>query len=357
MIGRILADRYKVEKKIGDGGMQSVFLAHDSQTDRQVALKTPLAGQALNKFRSSAIIAARVNHHNVAKTYDYFEQDAQPFLIEEFVDGPNLEQACASGSFLDPHGGAKLFRSLVLGLSASHDAGIVHRDLKPSNVIAVGGIALKEVKITDFGIATLTDQVFQEAADTGDLTRSTSGTVRGALPFMSPEMMFRKKGDFPGQASDVWSIGAMMFRLLTGEYAFGTGFEAAANVKNQDRKPWPRFMTSKITFKELSLELQAAVEACLIYEEEKRPTAPQLVELCSKWCFADAERQLGTVIEHKSYNNYFIKGLNGSKIYYHASSAYGPTAPKVDDSVVFSAYSGIPFPRAHPIVTIQMEDD
>lgn len=352
MIGKTLSNRYTVDKKIGDGGMQSVFLAHDAQTDRHVALKTPLAGQAFNKFRDSAIIAARVNHHNVAKTYDYFEHESQPFLIEEFVNGPNLEEACLPGSFLDPHAGARLFRSLALGLSASHKAGIVHRDLKPSNVIAVGGITLQAVKITDFGIATLTDQVFQDAASSGDLTRSTSGTVRGALPFMSPEMMFRKKGDYPGQPSDVWSIGAMMFRLLTGEYAFGTGFEAAANVKNQDRRPWPNFMTSQITFKDLSIDLQSAVEACLTYNQQDRPTASELVEVCSKLCFADAERQVGQVIEHKGHSNFFIRSRTGEKIYYHRSSAYGQVDPKVDDEVVFSAYPGHPYPRAHPVVII-----
>jgi serine/threonine protein kinase len=105
------------------------------------------------------------------------------------------------------------------GLAASHAAGVAHRDLKPSNILVAP--ALEIVKITDFGIATLAEELFEEVAMKGDLTKSTSGTIKGALPYMAPEMMFRRADDFVGTEADIWSLGAMMFRLITGVYPFG----------------------------------------------------------------------------------------------------------------------------------------
>ena len=112
----------------------------------------------------------------------------------------------ASGRWI-PHLGARVFHHLSKGVAASHHAGVVHRDLKPSNIIAEPGVNIQELKITDFGIATLTEEVLAQAAKEGDLTRSTSGTIRGALPYMAPEMMFRSPGDHPGSEADIWSLG------------------------------------------------------------------------------------------------------------------------------------------------------
>ena len=243
--GTLIGNRYRVQELLGQGGMQQVYRATDELLGVTVALKTPLPGQTVVQFRSSAIIAARVNHHNVAKTYDYFEIGKAPFLIEEFVEGESLEDALIAQSIVvDPHIAAHVLHCIAKGVAASHRAGVVHRDLKPSNILISGGFNLRVVKITDFGIATLTDEVLEDAARSGDLTRSTSGTVRGALPYMAPEMMFRKRGEHPGQPADVWSVGALAFRLLTGTYPFGVGFEAAVNVGNRDRAAWPLFMTS-----------------------------------------------------------------------------------------------------------------
>jgi serine/threonine protein kinase, bacterial len=230
--GSKIGDRYVVEGLIGQGGMQDVYKADDLLLDRYVALKTPQAGQKIRRFRDSAVIVARVNHHNVAKTYDYLDDQYSPFLIEEFVDGSTLDDAIISKvRCLDPFLASTIFLSLAKGTAASHKAGVIHRDLKPSNVLVSGGLNLTNIKITDFGIATLTEAIIEEVRAATDLTRSSSKTIQGALPFMAPEMMFRKTGEYPGPKLDVWSIGAMMFRLLTGEYAFGEGFEAVANVK------------------------------------------------------------------------------------------------------------------------------
>ena len=197
-IGSTVSSRYKIVSHIGRGGMQDVYLANDKLLGINVALKTPQVGQPDRRFGQSAIIAARVNHHNVAKTLDYVEEGGRLFLIEEFVAGETLEDKLVRFGAVDPHLGARIFHHLCKGVAASHHAGVVHRDLKPSDIIAEPGVNLHQLKITDFGIATLTEEVFAEAAKDGDLTRSTSGTIRGALPYMAPEMMFRSSGKRSG---------------------------------------------------------------------------------------------------------------------------------------------------------------
>jgi serine/threonine protein kinase, bacterial len=266
-LGDVVSARYLVQSHIGRGGMQDVYLALDQLLGVEVALKSPQPGQPNKRFSQSAIIAARVNHHNVAKTLDYFEESNQLFLIEEYVPGETLEAKLTRFGAVDPHLAARVFHHLSKGVAASHHAGVVHRDLKPSNIIAEPGVNIQELKITDFGIATLTEEVFAQAAKVGDLTRSTSGTIRGALPYMAPEMMFRSPGVQPGREADIWSLGAMMFRILTGDYPFGVYLQAAVNVQNQKRAPWPEFMTHNPQYKPLAEQLQNLVERCLTSQE------------------------------------------------------------------------------------------
>jgi serine/threonine-protein kinase len=178
------------------------------------------------------------------------------------------------------------------GVAASHRVGVIHRDLKPSNIMVNTGVNFRHLKITDFGIATFTKDVFDEAAKGGDIMRSNSGTIKGALPFMAPEMMFRKPGENPGATVDIWSLGAMMFKLLTGEYPFGVYLEAAVNVKNRDRKAWPEFMTSYAQFKPLATELQAIVDSCLEYDPAARPTAEDLIRKCEDLCYLSRSAKL-----------------------------------------------------------------
>lgn len=354
-IGAIIGTRYEIIEHVGRGGMQEVYRARDQLLEMNVALKTPQAGQSNKRFRSSAQFAAMVNHHNVAKTLDYFDDGGVGYLVEEFVEGETLEDKLALFDYLDPHLGARVLHHLAKGVSASHRVGVVHRDLKPSNVMVTKGVNLHYLKITDFGIATLTENVFDEAAKGGDITRSTSGTIRGALPFMAPEMMFRKAGENPSTPMDIWSLGAMMFRLLTGEYPYGVYLEAAVNVKNQDRKPWPGFMTSNAQFAPLAKELQALVDACLEYDPKARPTAEELSRRCQDLCYLSVERREGNV-SNLIQNGYsgFIIGEAGTT-FFSMESAYGTRRPNtgLDNRVCFSSFPGSPRPRAHPVVVLK----
>lgn len=354
-IGRIVADRYEVVSHVGRGGMQEVFYAKDIILDLGVALKTPQVGQAVNRFKKSAIISAMVNHHNIAKTLDYIEEDGDFFLIEEYVAGETLDAKLKKFGLLDPHLAAHVFHHLAKGVQASHKVNVVHRDLKPSNVMVSSGVNVHELKITDFGIATLTKQVFDDVKKQGDMTNSTSGTVKGALPFMAPEMMFNIESSMPGKPVDIWSLGAMMFQLLTGEVPFGVYLDAAVNVKNQNRKPWPSFMTSNAQYKPLAVELQAAVESCLAYEASDRPTAEQLVDLCQKMCYLAMHREEGEVYNliQNGYSG-FAKSCGGD-VFFSMESVYGPRKPNAGENnrICFSSFSGQPRNRAHPILVLK----
>jgi len=353
--GTVIGGRYEVIKHAGNGGMQHVYRARDTLLGIDVALKTPQPGQQTKRFKLSAQIAARINHHDVAKTLDYFQIDGVDYLIEEFVEGENLEQKLSYFQFLDPHMGARVLHHLAKGLAASHRVGVIHRDLKPSNVMVSGGVNLHHLKITDFGIATLTQEFFDDAAQAGELTKSNSGTIKGAIPYMAPEMMFRKAGEKITEAADVWSLGAMMFRLLTGEYPFGVFLDAAVNVKTKNRAPWPPFMTSNRQLTPLALQLQMIVEKCLSYDPPDRPSAIDIAKQCQDLCYLSVEREVGTV-QRLIQNDYsgFAKGPK-EEVFFSMESVYGPERPNPTTNyrVCYSSFPGNPRRRAHPILILR----
>ena len=350
--GTRLGGRYRVDCYLASGGMQNVYKTFDELTESYVALKTPQPGQANIRFHESAKLSARINHYNVAKTYDYFENDGACYLIEELVDGTTLEQATlALIPQIDPHLAAYLFLNISKGLVASHMAGVAHRDLKPSNVLV--SARMTDVKITDFGIATITEKLFEETIVKGDLTRSTSGTIKGALPYMAPEMMFRQKGDDVGSEADIWSVGAMMFHLMTGEYPFGEGMMVPVNVKNMSRIPWPSFLTSNRQFAPLCESLMSIVEKCLTYDKTKRLSAAHLVQQCEDLCFNYSIRDHG-VVESKFYSQFRILTDKRQRVFFHETSVYGRFPAHVGAEVYFSTYPGAPYPRAHPVIVAKV---
>ncbi len=346
--GTKISPRYTVVSYVASGGMQDVYKARDELTGEEVALKTPKVGQAQKRFKQSAILSARINNYNVAKTFDYFETDGACYLIEEFIDGSTLEEATLEKvPQIDPHLASYLLLRLSKGLAASHAAGVAHRDLKPSNILVTPDFS--NVKITDFGIATLADSLFEEIlAKDGNLTRSTSGTVRGALPFMAPEMLFRKAGDKVGHEADIWSLGAMMFRLMADAYPFGEGMMVPVNVEKKKPLEWPVFMTSNAQFSTLSKSLISIVERCVLYDKAARPSATEVVALCEDLCFNFSRRVTGVVDELRPTMG-FVRCEDGSRIFFHFDSLYGPQ-PKLTDKVIFSHYAGTPWPRAHPLM-------
>lgn len=349
--GDLIGDRYEIRADVGEGGMQFVYAAYDRLIGRMVALKTPKNRSATKRFKRSAVVAAKVNHPNIAKTLDYVRGEGESrYLIEELIEGQDLQDALLRRSgCLDPFSTAKVFHYLARGVAAAHHAGVVHRDLKPTNVMVVGGYSLTEIKVTDFGIAKMADEELAEAAEGGTSTMTTSQTAVGALPYMAPEAIETPRA--VGPPADIWSIGAMMFHLLTGAPPFGSGLAAVRKILEATPPPMPSFLTSNPQFVPLAREIADIVLLCLQKDPSLRPTADDIVERCGRLCYSLDQRAEGTV--HRiDYGAYGFISCDGPDVFFHTSSVYGPRAAQVGASVVFASYLGGGAYRAHPVVVV-----
>lgn len=342
----LIGGRYEIQRYLDEGGMQFVYVARDQLTGREVALKTPKNPSAQKRFRRSAILAAKVNHPNVAKTFDYVREGDKRFLIEELVNGKDLKAALlADTNYLDPYLAAKVFHHFAKGVAAAHHAGVVHRDLKPTNIMIVGEYSFTELKITDFGVARMAGDELKEAVHGGEASMTASQTVVGALPYMAPEVI-----ETPAEVNkpaDIWSVGAIMWHLICGTYPFGQGLSAVTQIIAAKPPNMPAFVTANPQFKPLAQELIAIALSCLKKNPLERPTADQLVQKCSNLCYTSAIRERGKVQSFK-YDAYgFIDTPNGNA-FFHKDCVYGDL-PKIGDKVLFSSYISGNAPRALPV--------
>ena len=216
LVGRVIADRYLVLARLGEGGMGRVYLCEHVKMNRQCAIKVMNPSlvndsESSARFAREASSAARILHQNVAAVFDYGEADKIVYLVMEYVDGEPLSTILARDGALDPRRAIDIARQIADGLSAAHELGIVHRDLKPDNVIVARSRAGKEIpKVVDFGIAKAVSESPQDA-----LTRS--GLVIGTPEYMSPEQLL---GDPVDARADIYSLGCILFQMLTGQQAF-----------------------------------------------------------------------------------------------------------------------------------------
>jgi eukaryotic-like serine/threonine-protein kinase len=346
--GDLIGSRYEVKKYIGQGGMQEVYLANDTLLKREVALKSPKNPSAKKRFKRSAVLSARVNHTNVAKTLDYVEENDKFYLIEEFVDG------CDLGVFLrkqvstfDPFATAQALHHLAKGLAASHHASVMHRDLKPSNVMVAGCTNFREFKITDFGIAKMAAEELEEAAS-GDAEGLThSQTALGALPYMAPEMIEDIKS--AGKPSDVWALGALAYELVAGKKPFGAGYAAVPAIQAANLATLPSSATSKAQFRPFAEALYEVIKLCIKKNPADRVTADELVAECEKLHYSDEKRHFGVV---DSFNGTygFIQRTGVEPTMFHRQSVLGDTPVAVGQRVWYAAYPGTPRKRAFPVV-------
>ena len=344
--------RYEIVGLIGKGGMQYVYRAKDMLLGREVALKTPQNNSALKRFARSAIVSAQVNHPNVAKTIDYIETEERPYLVEELIVGEDLEHALLTHvKQLDPYLVARVFHHLAKGLAASHHAKVLHRDIKPANIMVENGYQVAAIKITDFGIAKMAEEVINEAVEKGEDSISASSTAVGALPYMAPESILDHKS--VTLAADIWSVGALAYTLLTGEKPFGVGLKAVTKIVEARLPEYPSFLNAKTQFAPLVGSLCRIIELCLQKEPAKRPTADELVTECGKLCYPIADRHFGTV-RRLLYSGTcgFISSQSGD-VFFHQASVYGQaTSVAPGDKVMFSAFHGGGADRAHPVVKL-----
>jgi eukaryotic-like serine/threonine-protein kinase len=214
MLGKNLS-HYRIVQQIGAGGMGVVFLAHDEQLERDVAIKIlppgTLADEAARKrFRQEALSLAKLNHPNIATIHDFDTADDTDFLVTEYIAGDALDKKLASGAVSSDEV-VRLGLQLAQGLGAAHAQGIIHRDLKPANLrLTTDG----RLKILDFGLAQFVHPEGDLAA-TASLTSSQQ--ITGTLPYMSPEQL---RGEFADRRTDIWAMGAVLYELATGKRPF-----------------------------------------------------------------------------------------------------------------------------------------
>ncbi len=345
----VIGRRYKIIDYIGEGGMQLVYAAIDSILERKVALKTPKNDSGQKRFHRSAIVSARVNHPNVAKTLDYLESNNRQYLIEELIEGQDLDKAILQKSkFLDPYLVARIFHYLIKGLAASHHVGVVHRDLKPTNIMVVDGFQLEEIKITDFGIAKMAGGEIIEAVEGGNASISASKTVVGAIPYMAPEAIETPRK--VGTPADVWSLGAMMYELMTGEKPYGSGLRAVGKIIEASPPKVPTFLTLNPQLAPLAEKVLQLILQCLQKDPNSRPSADELVSLCGNLCYPIMPRIVGTVREIR-YDSWGFINVDHVDVFFNFDSVYGER-PVVGDKVMLSKFPGVPSWRAHPVVKL-----
>jgi eukaryotic-like serine/threonine-protein kinase len=216
--GEVIAGRYELEELVGSGGMSSVFKARDTLLERRVALKVLHPhftddDQYVERFRREARAVAQLSHPNIVTVIDRGEDEGRQFIVFELIEGRTLKDVLDEEGRLPVRRALEIAIQVARGLAFAHEQGLVHRDVKPQNVILNGD---GRAKVTDFGIA--------RSLDVQGVTQS--GTVLGTSNYIAPEQASGKQVD---RTTDVYSLGVVLFELLSGEVPFpGESFVAVA---------------------------------------------------------------------------------------------------------------------------------
>ncbi|MDH3455997.1 MAG: serine/threonine protein kinase [Gemmatimonadota bacterium] len=234
LIGAVIADRYHIQEKLGEGGMGAVYLGEHVKMGRKSAIKVMAQSmandpEAIARFNREAANAARINHPNVCAIYDFGETpEGIIYLAMEYIEGESLSDVLHRGGVFAPSRAATIVQQTAEALQAAHELGIVHRDLKPDNImIARGRGGGDMVKVVDFGIAkAMTGEEEQKVTKTG--------LVVGTPEYMSPEQL---SGDVLDGRSDVYSLALVFFRMLTGTLPFQAYSAQEMMIKRLTDKP------------------------------------------------------------------------------------------------------------------------
>src|SRR5438093_532730 len=258
---------YEILAPIGAGGMGEVYRARDTRLGREVAIKVLPAALAkdpdrLRRFEQEARAAGQLNHPNILTVYEFGVHEGAPFIVSELLEGGTLRERLAGGA-IPPRKAIELAIQIAHGLAAAHDKGIFHRDLKPENLFVT---TEGRLKILDFGLAKLIQPEAPSAAMTTLATApavTEPGKVMGTAAYMSPEQVRAKPAD---ARSDVFSFGAVLYEMLSGQHAFQreTAAETMAAIVKEDQ---PDLATLA---KNLSPALDRMINHCLEKSPDQR---------------------------------------------------------------------------------------
>ncbi len=227
MKGQKINDRYQIIKTIGEGGMANVYLAYDTILDRNVAVKVLRGDLAtdekfVRRFQREALSASSLSHPNIVEVYDVGEDNGSYYIVMEYIEGKHLKQLLKKRGNLTLTEVVDVMLQVTDGMSAAHDSYIIHRDIKPQNIMILeNGL----IKITDFGIAM--------ALNSTQLTQTNS--VMGSVHYLPPEQASGKGATIQ---SDVYSMGILMYELLTGTLPF-RGDNAVEIALKHIKEPFP----------------------------------------------------------------------------------------------------------------------
>ena len=290
MLGQVIS-HYRIDEKLGGGGMGVVYRAQDLRLGRSIALKflppdLVRDPQALERFQREARAASGLNHPNICTIHEIDQFEGQPFIVMELLEGHTLKHMITG----KPLPGAQILEITIQiadALEAAHDSGIIHRDLKPANIFLT---KRAQAKVLDFGLAKLvpTPRQIPEAVGTAAMPTlsgiehlTSTGVALGTVAYMSPE---QARGEELDRRSDLFSLGAVLYEMATGRLAFGGGttavvFEAILNRSplsaarvNPELIPDLGWITSKLLEKDRKLRYQSAAELQADLKRVKRDT-------------------------------------------------------------------------------------
>ena len=252
---RVLNDRYEVEKPLGRGGMAQVFRGTDRVLGRTVAIKVldqkyRNDAKFVTRFRREAQSAAGINHPNVVSVFDTGSEDGVHYIVMEYVDGETLDDILTREKALPPHRAVAIAEPVARALDAAHRKGMVHRDVKPGNIMLDRS---GTVKVVDFGIA-------RAAADD---TLTQTGVVLGTAAYLSPE---QAEGIAVDPRSDVYSLGCVLYEMLTGTKPFTGDSAVAIAYKHVQEEATPPSQVNP----EVPPELEAVVMTAMAKDPDSR---------------------------------------------------------------------------------------